>query len=318
MHSGPKAKTGIISTRVGTSKGELPIFIIGSHRSGTSILYRILAASGCFNVVTAFHVLNRFILPELHASGTIESAKQQMAEEFKSRGLHDEYGKEVTPDTLEEYCFALDHQGRRPTLRGENRPGFISFCEQLQSIEKPGRPLLLKNPYDTRNFNSIHKAFPESRFIFIHRHPVRIIDSQLRLIRQIMAERSDYDALMHDWYRNIYDNCLSRWFARRLCSERIPILFRLVFENVSRNCDYIVANFDRLGQATTGVTYSQLCEDPGKVVRTILRFLGLDERRSPDYAKLIRMRQSILLPEVEKRKVAIEQRNCEYRRKFGV
>ena len=35
----------------------MPIFIMGLHRSGTSILYKMLGATRHFNTVTAYHIL---------------------------------------------------------------------------------------------------------------------------------------------------------------------------------------------------------------------------------------------------------------------
>ena len=34
-----------------------PIFILGDHRSGTTLLYQTLASTHCFNVVKAYHVI---------------------------------------------------------------------------------------------------------------------------------------------------------------------------------------------------------------------------------------------------------------------
>ena len=34
-----------------------PIFVLGFHRSGTSILYKVLESTKCFNIITAYHVI---------------------------------------------------------------------------------------------------------------------------------------------------------------------------------------------------------------------------------------------------------------------
>ncbi|NEN93018.1 MAG: sulfotransferase [Okeania sp. SIO3H1] len=34
-----------------------PIFIMGEHRSGTTLLYKSLVATECFNCVTAYHII---------------------------------------------------------------------------------------------------------------------------------------------------------------------------------------------------------------------------------------------------------------------
>ena len=35
-----------------------PVFILGMHRSGTSILYKMLTATDTYNPVTAYHLIN--------------------------------------------------------------------------------------------------------------------------------------------------------------------------------------------------------------------------------------------------------------------
>jgi hypothetical protein len=295
-----------------------PVFIIGSHRSGTSILYRTLAATGCFNVVTAFHVLYRDRLLALHASGGIPQARAELAEKMRLGRMLDEYGQPVSPDTLEEYAYALEHQGRRPVLKERNLEGFLEFCRALQTIQDPARPLLLKNPFDAANLVPIQRAFPPARFVLIHRHPAEIIDSQMRLIRQMLASRLHYDALLHSWYRRVYDNPLARRLARALLSERLPLLFRMVSNSVSRNCDSVCAHADQLGRRAIGITYAQLCERPARTVRGILAFLGLSERHPPAYEVLIHRRHHELLPEVHRRRAWIEARNRRYCEKFAV
>ena len=34
-----------------------PVFIVGDSRSGTTVLYHLLARTGCFNPVTVYHIL---------------------------------------------------------------------------------------------------------------------------------------------------------------------------------------------------------------------------------------------------------------------
>ena len=34
-----------------------PVFILGEPRSGTTLLYKLLGLSGCFNIVTVYHLM---------------------------------------------------------------------------------------------------------------------------------------------------------------------------------------------------------------------------------------------------------------------
>ena len=295
-----------------------PVFIIAPHRSGTTILYSLLAASGCFNVVTAFHVLNRHRLLDLHQRGELEAARRTLQSQLDSAGVTDEYGEPVTADHPEEYSYALARQGRRPTLDRENLASFREFCRAAQAVQDPARPLLLKNPFDTRNFLFIRDAVPDARFVLLHRHPAEVIDSQLRLIRWMLHTRSSYDALIVERYRRLYDRRVRLAAARAVCSPRLPLLFEMVFRNIVAGCDYAVAHAAALGAQAISITYTDLCRDPAGVATRVLDFAGVEPDGRAADASMVGRRTGGLTPEVERRLPRIERRTDTYRRQFGV
>jgi hypothetical protein len=292
---------------------------MGPHRSGTTILCRILAATGCFNTSTAYHILNRDRLLELYFTGQEQAAKEALKRLFVSRGMYGvEYNSmRLGPDSIEEYGFALDYQGRRPLLDRRNLRGFDEFCRKLQLIQDPGRPLLLKNPYDTLNFIQIHQVFPAARFIFIYRHPVDVINSQTRLLRSFFRERDEYHFLLHNRYRRMYQRPIQLALARMIYSERLGLFVRQVSHYVSSNFDYILEHVDDLGETAIGLTYQELCRRPNTVVQRVLAFLGETERTPRDYSDMIQTRTSPILPEVERHRAWIGKRNAAYWRRFG-
>jgi hypothetical protein len=294
-----------------------PVFIIAPHRSGTTLLYRLLAASGAFNVVTAFHVLNRHRLLQLQAAGALASARAELQRRLDAERVTDEYGAPVGADHPEEYSYALEHQGRRPVLDARNLESFARFCAAVQAVQDPERPLLLKNPFDTANFVFISQALPEARFILLHRRPIDVIDSQIRLIRWMLRTRSPYDAMIVERYRRLYDDPLRRAAARAVCSERLPILFELVFRNVAGGCEYAVRHADRLGTTAISLTYPGVCRDPSAAVGRVLDFLDVRWRGAADLPRIDR-REAPLIPEVERRRARIERRTAGYCRRFGV
>ena len=92
-----------------------PVFIIGPHRSGTTLLHRILADTGYFNVVTVHHILNRHRLLQLHFTGQDQMAREELNRLFESKGIPQESMnfRVLNADVIEEYCYAFDHQGCR-------------------------------------------------------------------------------------------------------------------------------------------------------------------------------------------------------------
>ncbi len=297
-----------------------PVFIIAPHRSGTTLLYRLLAETGYFNAVTVHHILNRHRLLQLYFTGQDGAAREELNRMFESRGIQSESmnSREFNADVLEEYCYAFDRQGRRPRLAPGNVEDFKVFCKKLQVIQDPSRPLLLKNPYDGIGFLYIAEVFPQARFVFIYRHPVDVMNSKIRLNRLLLGKKFEYHALVVQEYRRLFEQPLKLALARLVFSERLPLMTEMVYRDVSRNCDYVVNNVGKLGNRAMGVTYPELCGDPTHAMRRIIGFLGLPEEGLRDYSDMIRKRERNILPELERRRRRIEKRNEAYCRAFHV
>jgi hypothetical protein len=297
-----------------------PVFIIGPHRSGTTLLYRVLTETGSFNTTSTYHVVNRHRLLALRATGQEQAARDLLDQWFQEKGLRgqEHNSAAITPDLPEEYCFALEHQGKRIVVDQRNLPSFNEFCRKVQMVQDPSRPLLLKNPFDTLNFLYLRDHVPNARFIFIYRHPVDVVNSQIRLLRQTFEKKSEYHALVFRRYRELYDNPLKLGLARLVYSEHLPLMILQTSRYVSRNCDYIMNNAGKLGDAAVGLTYPQLCGDTNAQILRILNFLGIKERTPRDYSKIIREREPKILPEVESRREWLNKRNAAYCRRFGL
>jgi len=296
-----------------------PVFIIAPHRSGTTLLYRILVETGNFNAVTVHHILNRRRLLQLHFTGQDQAAREELNRLFESKGIRNESmnSREFGADVLEEYGYALDRQGRRPRLAPENIEEFKLFAKKLQVIQDPSRLLLLKNPHDGIGFMYLAEVFPEARFIFIYRNPVDVINSKIRLNWLLLSKKFEYHATVVQDYAKLFEQPLKLAMARLVFSRRLPLMTELVFRDVSRNCDYVRDNVGKLGQKVLGVTYRELCADPTQVVRRVLDFLKLPPS-DKDYSDMIRKREPDILPEVERRRRRIEKRNAGYREAFHV
>ncbi len=297
-----------------------PVFIIGPHRSGTTLLYRVLTETGSFNTTSTYHVVNRHRLLALRATGQEQAARDELYRWFAEKGLR---GKEhnsapITPDLPEEYCFALEHQGKRIIVDRDNLSSFNLFCRKVQLVQDPSRPLLLKNPYDTLNFLYLRDHVPNARFIFIYRHPVDVVNSQIRQLRQMIHEKSEYHALMFQRLRALYKNPVKLALARMVYSKHLPLMLIETSRHVSRNCDYILENVDKLGDAAMGLSYPDLCGDTNRQIIRILNFLNLDERTPRDYSPIIRTREPAVLPELRSRREWLNKRNEAYCKRFGL
>jgi hypothetical protein len=295
------------------------VFIMGPHRSGTTVFYRALLESGAFNGVTAYHVVYRDRLLDLRETGREEQARGALAAHLAALGPTRQYDESpVGPDVPEEYGHALQHQGRRPRLRRRNLPSFLRLCRSLQLLQDPERPLLLKNPFDTAHFIEITRMLPHARFVFMHRNPVEVIDSQVRAIRATLAEKNEYEALIIEWYRKAWESPLRLAVARRLYGPGSRWLVHQVRWNLARLCRYLVLNVDRLGDAAVHVRYTDLCARPDEVVGSVLDFCRVGGVRGPSVGALVRRRSVVRDPDVLRYERAINLQTAAYRDRFGV
>jgi len=297
-----------------------PVFIMGHHRSGTTILYQLLAQTALFNVTTAYHVLNRHRLLALHAAGEEPQAREELRRQFEARGLRDrEFDSiKITPDIPEEYAYALEPQRPRPQLSPQNLDGFQRFCRTVTATQDPARPLLLKNPYDTGNFLYIQEALPAAVFVYIHRDPVEVVSSQIQAIRSLLEKKNEYAALVVEAYRRLYEQPFNLALLRFLCAVRFPLLVGTVARNLARVNDHVLRHGEQMGDRCFNLTYAELCAAPAQTISAILQFLGRRDVPERDYAGLVKPRRSEPPPEVEARRHRIRARNAEYCRRFGV
>jgi hypothetical protein len=297
-----------------------PVFILGDHRSGTTLLYRLLSETGSFNFVTAFHLIRADQLLFHHMSGSTPWAKEELDRQFQALGITNRIidGVQVTSALPEEYGFNLVGEKYRPQLKPSNLPGFLRLCRKIQFTSEPERPLLLKNPWDYLNFAYVKSALPTARFVFIHRNPIHIMNSQLNATRSLLAEKNPYAALLADWYTELFQRPLRLQIARLLFSPRLGIGARMVTRHIKRATTYYLKHVDTLPTTDyVSIRYEDLCVDPRGQIGRILAFLGLEEQIPLSYESYIEPRATRLLPEVARRENHIQQKMKPYFAEFG-
>ena len=296
-----------------------PVFITGPHRSGTTLLYSLLQAAGRFNGVTAYHVLRYRQILARHLAGETGRAKAELAEQFRTAGILDRVidGVRVTPDMPEEYGFVIADPGP-PRLRPANLRRFTDLCRKVQFAGEPGRPLVLKNPWDfgRSRFPKLH--FPRSKFLFLHRDPARTLNSQLNAARTMLAARNAYVAMLAPRYGLLFRRPLTLYPARWLFAPGHGLGARLLARGMVAGIKSAAGDRAALPAADCfDVRYEDLCARPNETVSDILGWLGLDTSGVPDVSPMIAPRGGPLLPEVESLRPTLATRLSEYYREFG-
>src|ERR1700744_4989485 len=220
-----------------------PVFIIGDHRSGTTLLYKILADTGSFDVLTAYHVIHYNEILANHHAGRERESKQALAARFSALGLSNRIidSMPVSPDAPEEYGFVLD-ESRRPRVQPSNKDRMVEICRKLRVTAPKDRLLLLKNPWDVLSFAYLKSCFPNARMIFLHRHPLGVINSQMRAIRSLVEKRNEYTALLAKWYAQMLQSPAELAWMRLVFAGQLPLWKKIVPRHVLRANRYYAEN----------------------------------------------------------------------------
>ncbi|PSB01535.1 sulfotransferase family protein [Merismopedia glauca] len=281
-----------------------PVFIIGDRRSGTTLLYQLLAASECFNFVSAYHIIKYEELIFNFVSKNESHVKIELDRLFEKLNLIDRKIDEVkiSPDLPEEYGFILDRtKDREPKITENNFSLFLEICQKIQFISDRDKLLLLKNPWDFSNFIFIKQMLPKAKFIFIHRHPVYVINSQLKMARSLLKQQNIYAAMLCEPYRHLFEKPLQLYVCRFLFSTLFGMGLRNITKAAIVTRSYFLRNIDLLPKTDyISIRYEDLCEHPDSNVMKILSFFGLEQKSTLTARTLLAPRPLNLLPEVAK------------------
>ncbi len=279
-----------------------PIFIMGVHRSGTTLLYKLLVATNCFNYVKAYHIIRYNEILSNFFNHNEDQAYSNLSAQFRELGIDSRVIDEVkaTPDLPEEYGFILSNAGYPFYLHPRSVDLFSEICKKIQTVSSPEKTLLLKNPWCFPHFVYIKTVFPRSRFIFIHRNPIYVINSRLKAWRSFFDQENVYLSLLSLYYRQIMSNPMKHTIARLINSNFLNLGLRRALGEMSRSTHYFLSNIESVPkQDYLSLRYEDLCREPEVNLVHILNFLGTEPSISLSEIIDIKPRSPRLLPEVE-------------------
>lgn len=278
-----------------------PIFIMADHRSGTTLLYQTLAQTQKLNYIQAYHIIYYHEILSNSIDKTEERAIRELENLFQERGIGDRGIDRVsaTPHLPEEYGFILKNAGYDSQITSESLPLFTELCQKIQFISNPKKLLLLKNPWDYPQFRYVKEAFPQAKFIFIHRHPLQMMNSKIKAARTLLSQWNDYTALISQQYREIWKKPWLRYLYGFYYSQFFDLGLRKVLKDTYESTNYFLENISALSKTDyINVKFEELCQEPEATISNILDFLGLTPPETIDCN--IQPRPVQLLPEIDR------------------
>jgi hypothetical protein len=242
-----------------------PVIIIGLQRTGTSKLFRNVAADPQWNVLYTWQALNP-IPPAGWAPGMPDSrlaeaeafCEQQkfMASAHKFEARAPEMEAMLMSQTFMvnsgQYLIPTHHKWLETA---DFAPLYANLKRQLKFLQwqnraEPGRRWILKSPAHLLALETVRKVFPDSKFVMTHRHPSASVGSMCRLVEitQATVARSIERTVIGKAWLGIMSHSIANFMALR----------------ASEGADAVI-----------DVSFRELVGDPLPAIRRIYDFAGM-------------------------------------------
>jgi len=212
---------------------EVPVFILGHWRSGTTHVMRLMARDPGFTVVTFVHTM----IPGLYLSSPLFRAILTSSLP-KVRPMDN---VSVAPDAAEEEEYALGNLSPYSFYHALSFPKkmreIFDKCVLFEGVERSvieqwkviylhflkkvtfssgGKRLLLKNPANTGRIPTLLELFPDAKFIHVYRNPYVVYSSTMHWLDKELVPTAlqdvDEETVRENALRN-YEKLMLRYEA---------------------------------------------------------------------------------------------------------
>lgn len=248
------------------------VFIMGAHRSGTTILYNLIVERLPCRRLTPFHIAT---FETFLRSGLTQALalRPWLAQRFAAERITDRYFDDLPAslDTPEEYGFVLP--GGRLTPQSLGR--FQTMLEYLRATDcGDGDCIVLKNPRDFGSAQAVRRLFPASAFIFIHRRPEHVLRSRARELRDLFEHRSEYQAIIEPFYDRLSRSPFAMSALRAAVRCEPGYSLYLATRQALELRSYLHYARSIAPHRDLEIRYEDLCARPAETLMQIMRFLG--------------------------------------------
>ena len=251
------------------------LFLLGAHRSGTTWLHQLLASSPQISCITYWDVLQQLRQGEPPLDR--DEVQAALDHEGDSRGFD---GVALGLDFPVEYGFllekgAFDMYTRRPISNTCFDPLKQFITEKSELVDQPPW-LLLKNPVDFYDgFLNMAKLFPDSKFIFLHRHPLAVFRSQVMAWRHLAKSLNTYLATLDPTYAEVMVNPTAKVALQFSLHSRSFLETMLLM--LAESFDFHLEHEKNLDHQAIRLRYADLCREPVPELNRISSWLGLPD-----------------------------------------
>ncbi len=261
--------------------GEMPerlVFIMGLHRSGTSILHKMLSATGYFSYITAYDIINYDSLLSDFISGKENEKKEKIGKKLSVSDNREIDNIKTGANEPEEYGFLLPKSNEQHyfsnKLCHESLPKFKEICMKKKYLGPENHTLVLKNPSDFDNFSFIAENLPNSIFVFIHRHPLMVIDSQIKAWQNVLENSNKYFSELDSDIKKISFSAseLKKYKAMLELSDQNKTIMEIFNMAYNRHMKYLT---EISPNRYIELRYEDLCNQTDKTYSKLCRFLGI-------------------------------------------
>ncbi len=176
-----------------------PVFVIGYWRSGTTHLHYLLAQDKRFSYLENFQAFMfriafvtkwimkpvlGFFMPSKRPQDNIEiDAHSPAEEEHPLVNLTEKSGMQsfFFPKNRSYFDKYNVFEGASDTEIKEWKRVYLKMLKQIALFQGKHKQLLLKNPHNTGRVKVLLELFPEAKFIYIHRNPYDVFQSNVHL-----------------------------------------------------------------------------------------------------------------------------------------
>lgn len=232
-----------------------PLFVLGHWRSGTTLLFFLLAQNKNFGFVDPmmtftmnfYHLLGWLFKPtivaHLHEGRPMDNLKYSMSlpiEEYISFSTLE--SDSVYPLNFFPQSFLRYNKNafvdQFPDKKRENwKRSYDQFLRKVTALND-GKSLLLKSPDNTARVRFLKEMYPDAKFVNIYRDPYTVIRSTMHLYDKMMShwslEEIPLEETMEDWIIETFKMMYEAYF-REIQVLPPNSLFEIKFEEFEKD-----------------------------------------------------------------------------------